>query len=357
MVVVLGHELWRRELRGDPDVVGRILSLPRLASSLVAALVPALVASKANLAHHLRRGGTVAGSRGRRLTLRSAVVVAQCAASMVLLSGALLFVRSLDHASRLDLGVRHDGIAVATRTLDAERFTPAAGRASLRDLLSRLESHPEVESAAVARSLELTLFQPLAPVRVRAGEREADQLHRNAVSPGYLELRGVPMISGRTIDAGDGITAPLVAVVNQSFAERFWPGSDALGQHFEVRERNAARDEAPRTYTVIGLAQDGKYVDYDDPPMPYFWTAFDQDYGKEVAVVVKGRQAATPLVRLLSQEVSTQAGEAQRIAPATLESQVAVQFAHLRAASRVLGGGGSLALLLSVVGIYGIVAG
>ena len=294
-----------------------------LASSLVAGLVPAALGSRPDLARVLKGGAEVVGSRRRRFGLRNGMVIVQCAASLVLLIGATLFIRSLNHASQMDLGMRPEGIAVASKTLDPRRYDPEAGVAYLRELRSRLQGRPGVERVAMSRGLELTLFQPNAPVELSVAGYEPvpgapDAYHRNAVSSGYLELLGVPMLAGRTIRDDDDRSGPLVAVVNQAFAGRFWPGKDPIGRQFQMSDTRAPdHGEAAgmRTYTVVGLARDGKYIDFDDHALPYFWTSLDQDYATTVAVLAKGRFGAELVLPALREEIALEEGELQKDPP------------------------------------------
>lgn len=335
-----------------------------LAASVLAGLVPAVLGSRPDLALVLKGGAEVVGSRRRRFGLRNGMVIVQCAASLVLLIGATLFIRSLNHASQLDLGMRPEGIAVASKTLDPRRYDAESGTAYLRELRSRLQADPGVQRVAMSRGLELTLFQPNAPVELSVAGHEpapgaSDAYHRNAVSAGYLELLGVPMLAGRTIRPDDDRSGALVAVVNQAFAGRFWPGEDPIGRQFQMSDKRAPdHGEAAgmRTYTVVGLARDGKYIDFDDHDMPYFWTSLDQDYAATVAVLAKGRFGAELVLATLREEIALDEGELQRIPPSPLESHVAIQFVHLRIASRVLAWGSTFALFLSLIGIYGIVS-
>ena len=328
-----------------------------LASSLVAGLVPATLGSRPDLARVLKGGAEVVGSRRRRFGLRNGMVIVQCAASLVLLIGATLFIRSLNHASQMDLGMRPEGIAVASKTLDPRRYDAEAGVAYLRELRSRLQGRPGVERVAMSRGLELTLFQPNAPVELSVAGYESvpgapEAYHRNAVSSGYLELLGVPMLAGRTIRDDDDRSGPLVAVVNQAFAGRFWPGKDPIGRQFQMSDKRAPdHGEAAgmRTYTVVGLARDGKYIDFDDHALPYFWTSLDQDYATTVAVLAQGRFGAELVLPTLREEIALDEGELQKIPPSSLESHVAIQFVHLRIASKVLGWGSGFALLLSLI--------
>lgn len=347
------------------DLDARVLAFAvatALGSSLIFGLLPALKSSRPEILQALSGDGRI--RRKGRFNARDVLVVVQCAASLVLLVGATLFVRALGSATGTELGVDPERVAVATQTLTPESHAPEQGIQYYKDLRSRLAAVPGVEDVQLSRTLELTLLLIGSTVDVTVDgadpspDREATYF-RNAVTPGYLKMLGIPLLRGRSLQESDGADAPLVAVVNQNLAERFWPGQDALGRRFEVTDPGAARHglaPEPRTFQVIGIAADGKYGDFDEAPTPYFWTSLYQDYASTVAVLVKGVESAEAMIPVLREHVIPEGGRVQLLPPSTYASQLSVQFIHLRIASRVLTWGGAFGLFLAVIGIYGIVS-
>jgi len=340
-----------------------------LAATLLFGLVPALNASKPTLSPSLkgdvRRIGRPAKGKGRlRPNLQNMMVVVQCAASLVLIVGAALFLRTLQGATTMDLGFNPEGVAVMTRSLPQFEDSPENGIQYFRDLRDRLSALPGVTHAELSRALELTLFQSDNEIRVvvpgsDAGLDDPPRVLRNSVTPGYLEMLQIPLLRGRLLRETDGPDAPLVAVVNETFAHRFWPGQDPVGRQFRVpvtTDPGSAESAEGRSVTVVGMVEDGKYEDFDDGPIPYFWTPLYQDYSPLVAVSLKGTGPAETMVPLLHEFVELDPGEVPLVSPTTLESQVAVQFIHLRIATTVLGWGGAFGLILAAIGIYGIVS-
>lgn len=354
-------------IRVSFDMDGRVMAvavLLSLGASLVFGLVPALEGSKPNLVAALKGDG---GKGDGGHLLRNVLVAVQCAASVVLIVGAALFVRALGNASRMDLGLNPDRVAVATKQLDVEGFGPEEGWQYIRDLQATLGARSDVEAVEVSRSMELTLMavNPTLGVEVEAlgyepGNQEAQSFMRNSVTPGYLEMLDVPMLRGRTLQDTDVDGAPLVAVVNETFARTLWPNQDAMGRTFQAFGRAPAGSAADftdkRTFQVVGVAKDGKYVDFDDPPAPYYWTSIFQDYAARVVVSVKGTSTAEAMIPLLRESVRMATGEVQFTPPTTLAQQFSLQFMHLRIASRVLRWSGAFGLFLAVIGIYGIVS-
>jgi hypothetical protein len=142
-----------------------------------------------------------------------------------------------------------------------------------------------------------------------------------------------------------------VAVVNETFADRYWPSEVALGRTFIVGEG----DEARRV-EVVGVTRNGKYLDFDDVSVAFFWTSIYQDHAPHFAVALKGSKSAASMLPVLRREIEVPVGEVQIVVPSTLESQVSIQFIHLRLASVLLGWGGLFGLFLAAIGIYGVVA-
>ncbi len=356
----------------DISVDGRVLSFAVLVSvgaSLLLGLVPALDALRPNLVSSLK--GEARGTRTvvkgfgiRRPGLRNPIVVVQCASSLVLVVGAALFLRTLRGATTMDLGLDPERVAVMTKTLPPSEYSPDAGLQYFRDLRTRLSALPGVVDAQLSRCLELTLYQVecQAGIEVQAPDptaTESPRYLRNSVTPGYLEMLRIPLLRGRTLRESDGPDAPPVAVVNETFAQRFWPGEDPVGRRFTVTLSDASGEDGSseaRSLTVVGMTRDGKYEDFDEGPTPYFWTSLYQDYAPTVAVSLKGSVSGQAMVPLLRQNVDLDPSEVPLMSPATLESQVSVQFAHLRIASNVLGWGGMFGLALAAIGIYGVVS-
>ena len=325
--------------------------------SLGFSLLPALGASKPHVLSALKEaGGAGAGSRGRLLSMKNGLVIAQCATSAILLVGATLFIRTLDLATTMNLGFDPDRIAVATKRLDPDVVGAREGAQYVRDLRASLAQEAGVEGVAMSRLLELTLFQPGMQVAVAVdgfdpGEGAPPEAFRNSVTPGYLELLQIPLLRGRSLEEADTEDSRLVAVVNETFASRYWPSGDALGRTFTM-----GLEDQRRLFSVVGVARNGKYQDFDDPATAYFWTSLYQDYTPQFAVAVKGTDSAESMLGLLRSEIELAEGEIQLVAPTALDAQVSIQFIHLRIASRLLGWGGLFGLFLAAIGIYGVVS-
>ncbi|MFC1576028.1 ABC transporter permease, partial [Gemmatimonadota bacterium] len=206
-----------------------------LGASLAAGLGPALQGSRAGLVPALKNDGGRIGGRRRRVTLRSLLVVGQVAAATCLVVGAGLAMRSVQASATYDLGLDASEVAVVWREPPQEELSPEDLRTHFLEVAARVEAHPEVESVALARTAEAYfVMEDFATALVERAGEEPLRIRFNAVTPGYMEMLGIPLVLGRSIGSGDGPGGPTVAVVNQTFVDRFFPESQGVGESFRV---------------------------------------------------------------------------------------------------------------------------
>ena len=364
------------DLEIRPFVFALVFALS-VATSVLFALAPSMAGLRANLSSTLRKGSMDVGGRGRfGGSARNLPVLVQCAAAVVLLVGASLFVRSAS-SSDIDLGINPTGVVIASAKLpdalpteeqpaDQDRDSSpklAPQYQTVANLMERFEALPGVDQVVAARRAELTILGVDSRLEVTSGvpdlgtSLENPIVYRNAVSPGYFKMLDIPLLAGRDINGADRPGSPLVAVVNETLAQRFWPGSSALGRQLTLREPSSrvGADSAERTFEVVGVARDGKYIDFDDPPTPYLWLALAQDLPKEVAVLAKTEDDALALVPTLRSVLDESPLRPGQIPPSLLDEQVSIQFLHLRLASKILTWTGGFGLFLAALGIYGVV--
>jgi predicted permease len=335
-----------------------------IAASGMIALAPALQACRLNLFDALK--GERTGGIGRRARARRFLVVVQVAASLTLLAGAGLFLRSLAGASRMDLGINPDQIVVMAKSLPPSVTTLESHTVYVQDLLSSLSSRPGVTDVQAAANIEMTIATPpWSNIEITSPSHSADDAEPltvscNSVTPGYLEMLGVHLLRGRMLSAGDSAGSVRVAVVNEAFARTVFPDHDAIGQRFETLMSSLDPDRAgkvPQVFEIVGIAEDGKYGgDIDEEPGPYFWASLWQQPAPWVAIAVKGRTGSQEMVTMLRREVAIGEGEIVLTEPTPLATLVDLQFLHLRVAAKVMAWGGAFGLILAVLGIYGLVS-
>ncbi len=337
-------------LNGRADhVVILAAFLISLITAVAFGILPAARASKLASAEVLKEeaGSVSVGLHKSRLT--SALVVAQIALSLLLLICAGLFVRSLQNAQRLDPGFDPNRVLLATYDLAPAGYSRAQGIAFDQQLVSRLAALPGVESATVAdfSPLNFTLHTDLVrPDAYEPRPGESLEVSRALVGPDYFRTMRIPLNAGRDFSPMDGENAQPVAVVNQAFVERFWPGQDAIGKKINTRRRS---------FTIVGVAGNGKYRRLVYPPEPVIFLSLLQEYHSEV--IIHARVAGDPKAFRAAVERCVHDLNPELPVYNITSLRTSMQLGSLfeRLAGVFAGTFGLLALLLAAVGIYGVV--
>lgn len=338
-----------------------------LITSLLFGLFPALEGARPDLVTSLKADAGTGDCGGRKrpghLGLRRLLVVGQVAASLAFVVGAALALRGLQQVTAADVGLDLEKNAIMSRDLPEDQFGAEEAQLYLTTIVERLRQRPEIADAHVSTSAELTFLTYVhkAPVEVEGfepGKDESRVFSNNAVTPGYLEMMGVQLQRGRTFDQRDRLGAPLAAVVNEAFVERFWHGDSGLGRRFRVPgtdSESASKGPTDRSYEIVGVVADGRYNGLIDGGGPYFWTGLAQNPSHRVVLHVRGRATADEAVRALREEVELAPGEAANLLPMRYGDMAELELMLPRAISRLLGWGGVFGMVLAVFGIYGVV--
>ena len=275
----------RLELAFDARVFG-LASLAALVAGLLAGIVPAITGTREGVSGALREGGAKGGTGGvRTQRFRSALVGAQVAVSVILLSAAALFVQSTRRAAELDLGFRPDRILTVTFNPRYTLQDEGEIRRAFDHILREVRLLPGVESAAWATSLPLFRSNNSGPVFVDDPAARTDRTGSvvasyAAVSPDYFSTLDVPLVAGRGITVEDDSAHPRVAVVNRRAAEILWPGKDALGQRIRFE-----RDGEP--IEVVGVTGNGRYNFILESGTPFVYLAQAQANVGEAFLAVR----------------------------------------------------------------------
>lgn len=330
-------------------------------TSLFFGLVPALQGASPDLVSSLKADRGTGERATGKMRLRRLLVVVQLAAALAFAVGTGLMLRSVQAASSLPVGLDIEKNAVMARDLPESRFSDEEAASYLTEIVERLRRRPDVDDAQLATSAELSVMASVyeAVVDVDGYERaegERMAISHNAVTPGYLEMMGIRLLRGRTIEDRDRPGAPLAAVVSQSFAERFWPNGEALGKSFRAVAGDRPQESlAGDAYQVVGVVADGRYTTLDRES-PFFWTALAQGWDQRVMIHVRGRTSAADALRALGEEAHLEPGESMWILPTTYENLISIHLTGPRLVARLFGWGGIFALALAVMGVYGIVS-
>jgi predicted permease len=335
---------------------GRVLAFTTVlavATGVLFGLAPAIQASKPDVVPVLKNESVPSGTgrRGLRslLGMRQALVVAQVALSLIALVAAGVFLRSLQSARQTDTGFETRGVLIMTFNLGREGYTPDRGQLFYEQIAERVAGLPGVQHASVAQNPPLAggILRSVFPEGADTTTRDRVLVQVNSVSPGYLDTIGVPLVRGRDFTSTDATGAPLVVVVNQTMAARFWPGEDAVGKRFKF-----FGDEDYTT--VIGVARDAKYNAVAEDPTPYIYQPIRQNYNPAATLHVRAAGDAAALAPAIRREVQALDPTLSIFNVRTLEEQVAESLAPLRMNVILLTSFGVLALLLASIGLYGV---
>lgn len=336
---------------------GRILGFALVAAAATAVgfgLVPALQASRPSLVEGLREAAAPAG-RGRfRFAARDALVVAQVAVSLVLLTGAGVLFRTARNLHAVVPGYDPSNVLLAGVDFDYRGYTGEQARAFWLELLQRMRATPGVEAASVAVNIVPSPGGsrwdgvPLEGYTDTAAHTVAFDVNR--VGPGYFAALRIPVLAGRAIGERDQAGAPRVAVINETMARRYWPDRDPLGRRMWL-----GADTTAPSATIVGVVQDGKYRSLrEEPTAVVYWSAL-QGTPPTMTLIVRTR---TPLAL-----VGAVRSAVHDLDPAVPVFDVRTLDAHLALASareRLLAGVGGLfaglALALAAVGLFGLLA-
>jgi putative ABC transport system permease protein len=327
-----------------------------VAACLLFGLAPALRATRTQPATVLRASGRGLTEPRGRFGLRRGLVVVQVALSLVLVVGAFLFVSSFRNLMTLDAGFRRSGLLVTQLDVRGVK-PPAEGSVALfREALEQVRAVPGVRSAA------LTFIVPVSG----SGWNEnvlADGLSRGTpktvvnfdrVSAGFFETMGTPLVAGRDFDDHDVMSAPRVAIVNETFVKKVLQGQDPLGRTFALEPHPG---EPQKKYEIVGLVKDMKYSELreDFTPIAYLPVSQDDDPLPFQAVIVRADGSLASLLPSITRAVGA---VSPRIAInfRPFETQVRESLLRERLMATLSGFFGGLAGLLATLGLYGVMS-
>ncbi len=347
-------------LQGSLDVPqvaldGRVLTFALIVSVLTGFLfgaLPALQSTKPTLVPALKDSNNTVPDARRRYGIRDALVVLQVAASLVLLIGAGLFVRSTIAAYRTELGFDINGVLLASVDPGRQQMSQDQGEAFYRNLLDGVRTLPGVQAASLAMNIPVQAAgsrSTFTPEGYDAEEGEDLELNFNVVTPGFFEALGVPLIRGRAFTTSDDADAPPVLLVNREAAERFWPGQDPVGK----RMQNTANGP---WIEVVGVVATGRYRNVREDPLPYVYVPLSQFYQPTMTLAVRTMSEPAALLPSVRSEVRRLDATMPLFGVETLEDHLDAALSQERSTATMISALGALALLIAAVGIYGVMS-
>ncbi len=276
------------DLRTDWRVLTFALLLS-IVTGILFSLIPALQSSKPQLVPALKDESSMAGFRRSRL--RNFLVVAQVTLSLVLLISAGLIVRSLQAAQKMRPGFNPENAVAISFDVSLQGYNEERGRPFQRQVLERAQALPQIENAALTDNLPLGLNYNDRTIYIEGTEFKGASTLPIAIpigsSPGYFDVMGIPL-RGRDFRDDENKKESRVAIVNETFAKRFFNGEDPIGRRFNW---HGPKDPF---FEIVGVVPDGKYNSLGEDPKPALYTPLYRDYSGGVTLVARtGRSPAS----------------------------------------------------------------
>ncbi|MDQ8164912.1 MAG: ABC transporter permease [Gemmatimonadota bacterium] len=337
---------FRAGLELSPTVlVGTLVTA--VVAAIVFGIAPAVQATRPSLIPALKGEAPAGESRSR---VRSGLVVAQMALSIVLLVCAGLFLRNLGAATAVDKGFQSDNLAMAELDPGMQGYPRPRTEQFYRDLKARLLARPGVKSVAFAQSVPLGLGESDTGVEVPGyvpGDNENMNVQYNAVTEDYFTAMGIRLLAGRAIEARDDSAAAKVLVVNEHFAKKYFAGKEAVGS--TVRVSGADR-------TIIGVVPTGKYVRLGEPITAFMYFPQAQRFNSGLIVHVRTERDPETIIAGLRADVASLDATLPLANVKTMDRHLGISLLPARLSGAVLGVFGLIGLVLAAIGMYGVMA-
>jgi putative ABC transport system permease protein len=298
------------------------------------------------------RGGT-GGRRAQRM--RRALVAGQIALVVVLLTGAGLLIRSFMHLQRVDLGFRPDHLLTMRFSMPRAKYpTPQAIAAFQSTLLERTRQIPGVQGAALVSDIFLSATPTSTNFSIEGRELTPDEQNVevpvDAVSADYFKVMGIPLRRGRTFTAADNLDASPVVIINETMARRLWPNEDPLGK----RIRYGGNQSTAPFMTIVGVVADMRRTGFDAPVRYETFRPNTQRTLSSLLLVL--RTAGDPLTMVAPVRAGFRSIDPEQplFEIASMDQLLSSMVAQRRFSMALLGIFAALALVLGVVGVYGV---
>jgi len=338
----------------DMRMLGFNLALA-LVTGLLFGLAPAFRATRLNLESTLReQGSSVSGSLSQ-VRFRKGLVVSQIVLTTVLLVGAGLFARSMNNLKRQDLGVRAEQLVTFSIAPEQNGYTPVRSVALFDRLRESLAGLPGVTAVSAAEIPVFTDSNSSSNITAEGYTPQDDEdmnVYQNYVGPDYFSAMGIPLIGGREFNSGDTANSMKAAVVNETMAQRFFAGREAVGSRFTFGNGNVHPD-----IQIVGVVKDSKHGSVREKARPFVYIPYSQQktIGR-LTFYIKTQQGLGQIASTLRREVQQLDPNLPVFELKTLEQQIdeslfADQFLTSLSLSFAL-----LAAVLAVIGLYGVMA-
>lgn len=332
----------------------RVLALSTgiaLLSTLIFALTPAIQATNLDVSGALKsESGGVVSARGKT-RLRSGLVVVQVSLSFVLLVGAGLLLKSMQHLRNDNPGFATKGVLLTGVNLSVAGYDPQRAKNFEDQLIDRVRAISGVESAAYGRVPPFSYVEysssPIGVDGYQAARDEQPRVEYNEVGPGYFATLGIPLISGREFTRADDETAAPVAIVNEVMSAKYWRGENPVGRRLKVKDRSLL---------VVGLAKTAKYNNFLEAPKAFLYVPLRQNFFPAASLHIRTQLDTAIVTAAMAREVHAIDPNLAPYATITMREQIDRMTSSQRIAVILLGVFGVLAIVLAAIGLYGVMS-
>jgi putative ABC transport system permease protein len=345
---------------GQADVDWQVLAFTlgaALVTGIMFGLAPALESTRFDVNNMLKDSGGRGAASGTGSRFKKILVAGEMAMAVMVVVCAALLVNSFVRIMGINLGFDGGRVLVGDVQLPSKYKTPASKAQFYDAVVERLASLPGVERASAATATPFddrggmyypVLFvegQPEPPAGQGAGARV------NFVMPGYLESMSIPLASGRTISREDSADTTPAVVINETIARRFFAGENPIGKRIRL-----SRKTPPAWYTIVGVAKDIRYYEFEGPPENQAYLAFAQEPKSQLSLVVRTRGDPWAVAQSIRSVVLSVDPNQPVSSVTTVATHLDDQLAGQRILTQLTGLFGALALFLAAIGIYAVMA-
>ncbi len=326
-------------------------------TGIIFGLVPALHSSKTELTESLKEGGRGSGEGARRNRIRGVLVVSELAVAVILLVGAGLLIQSLWRLRQVSPGFESQNLLTLVVGIPEVKYPTEKQAQFYHELVARVESLPGVRSASAVIPLPLSgdlfriSFETEGRPVAKGDQPSADFF---AIGPGYFKTLGVSMLQGRDFNERDVAKAPGVIIVNQAFARKFFPNEDPIGKRIKPGISTLETDPVMRE--IVGVVSDIRNRNLSSELRPGYFLPAAQIPFNQMTIVVRTTNDPHSLITAVQNEVHAMDRELPVFNVKTMDEYISATVAAPRFNATLLVLFASVALVLTIVGLYGVMS-